>query len=525
MLWRKKTAGRWLLYLGLVGGASAFCTGLIGCLWKESVMKYIGLGALVAGFVFLFLWAGEQIIKAFFSPGREELVRADIRNHTKKRLLEAAASFEVLSGVFDGVTDENGEDFQRFAVTLPEVICSDCAKCRECWEEHPEERFAAAYAMYEEARCGEVPGYAEVEYRLDGCLRAERVRDEYALLPHKEQANRYVRRRAEEGRAAVVTQLKVVSDLLKEYSDELYDTTLGDGTMEEEIAEVLRHNGVYAEQIAVMKRKGKGLCVRMQAHCKNGQCIPVRRVIQSLGIMFGCPMVAGAESERFISEEVADFVFEEEPGYMILTGVARATKKDETLSGDSFSFLYPESGETVLLLSDGMGSGYEALKSSSITASLLKNLLLSGVDEHLAIKMTGDALGKLCGECFSTVDLMRLNLINGRTEVTKSYAPASYVIRNGSVYCCDSSSLPLGINTDSSPYETDFLLGEGDTVIMVSDGIAEKPDDQTKITDLLGLLCDVTPKELADRIVAHALEVRGRSDDMSAIVIRLKKAV
>ena len=115
MMWRKKTAGRWLIYLGLVGGATAFCTGLIGCLWEESTMKYIWLGALVAGFVFLFLWGGEQALRTLLSSGREELIRADIRSHTKKRLLEAAASFDVLSGVFDGVTEEETEDFRNFA--------------------------------------------------------------------------------------------------------------------------------------------------------------------------------------------------------------------------------------------------------------------------------------------------------------------------------------------------------------------------------------------------------------------------
>ena len=114
MIRRKKMAGRWLMYLGVVGGATAFCTGIIGCLWRESLLKYTGLGALVAGFVFLFLWAGERALRALLGSGQAELVRADIRDHTKKRLLEAAASFDVLSGVFDGVTEETAEEFQPY---------------------------------------------------------------------------------------------------------------------------------------------------------------------------------------------------------------------------------------------------------------------------------------------------------------------------------------------------------------------------------------------------------------------------
>ena len=189
-----------------------------------------------------------------------------------------------------------------------------------------------------------MPDCGEVAYRFGGCVRAERVTEEYAVLPLKEQADRYVKRRTEEGRVAIVNQLKAVSDMLKEYSDELYETTLGDGRIEEEVAETLRRCGIYAEQIAVMKRKGKGFSIHMKAHCKSGQYIPARRAVRCLSVLFGCPLTVGEESERYIGEEQGEYVFEEEPGYMVLTGVARAAKKDELLSGDSFSFLYPDSG-------------------------------------------------------------------------------------------------------------------------------------------------------------------------------------
>lgn len=355
-------------------------------------MKYIWLGALTAGFVLLFLWVGERALWSLLRSGREELVRADIRNHTKRRLLEAAASFEVLSGVFDGVAAEETEGFQSFAVMLPEVVCADCSRCTECWGERLQESFMAAYDMYESAIGGQTPNVVEVEYRFGGCLRPDRITEEYAMLPLKEQAEQMVRRRTEEGRSAVATQLRVVSEMLKEYSDELYETTFGDGQVEEQLATELRRIGVFAEQIAVMKRKGRGLRIRMLAYCKNGQSISVRRVAQCLGILFGCPLTASGESERFIGETVGEFTFEEEAGYLILTGVARAAKKEETLSGDSFSFLYPESGETVLLLSDGMGSGETASRDSEAVIGLLEQLLSAGFDEKTAVRLLNSVL-------------------------------------------------------------------------------------------------------------------------------------
>ncbi|MDD5899863.1 MAG: SpoIIE family protein phosphatase [Lachnospiraceae bacterium] len=528
MMWRKKTAGRWLLYLGIIGGATAFCTGLIGCLWKESTMKYIGLGALVAGFVFLFLWTGEQALWILLKSGREELIRADIRNHTKKRLLEAAASFDVLSGVFDGVAEEDAEDFRNFAVTLPEVVCADCARMKECWETYPEERFAAAYLMYEAARHGEVPGHAEVEYRLGGCLRAERITEEYAVLPLRERANQYVRRRTEEGRAAVVNQLRVVSDMLKEYSDELYETTLGDGKLEENVAEALKHIGIYAEQIAVMRRNGRGLRIRLQAYCKNGQYIPVRRAVQCLGMLFHCPMIAGGESERFISETMGDFTFEEEPGYMILTGVAKATQKDESVSGDSFAFLYPDSGETILLLSDGMGSGEAASRDSEAVIGLLEQFLAAGFDEKTAVRLINSVLLlRTEGKSYSTVDISIINPYGGTCEFIKLGAAGTYIKRDNWIESVESATLPVGILGDADYDTKEKKLFDGEYIIMMSDGVPEAlGEHMEEVLFAAGKKqTDRTPQGVAGEILKAALDLCDYkpTDDMTVLVAELVK--
>lgn len=528
MLWRKRVAGRWLLYLGGIGGVMAFCTGLIGCLWKESLLKYVGLGSLVAGFVFVFLWGGGCALHALLRSGGEELVRADIRDHTKKRLLEAAASFEVLSGVFDGATTEETEDFRNFAVTLPEVVCADCIKCRNCWEEHQEERLAAAYAMYEEARYGEVPKRAEVEYRFDGCVRAERVTEEYAVLPLREQANQYVKQRREEGRAAIVNQLKAVSDMLKEYSDELYETTLGDGRIEEAVAEELHRCGICAERIAVMKRKGKGITVHMKAYCKNGQYIPAGRAVRCLSMLFGCPMTVGEESERYIGDVPGEFVFEEEPGYMVLTGVARAVKKDELMSGDSFSFLYPDSGETVLLLSDGMGSGEAASRDSEAVIELLERFLSAGFDEKTAVRLINSVLlMRTEGKSYSTVDISVINPHGGTCEFIKLGASGTYIKRDGWIEKVESATLPVGMFGEADYDTKEKKLFDGDYVIMTSDGVPEALGEHLEeVLFTAGKkLTDRTPQGVAGEILKAALELCEfrPKDDMTVLVAEMIK--
>ncbi len=528
MMRSRKAFGRRLWYLGLVGGTTAFCTGLIGCLWKESVVKYIGLGGLVAGFVFLFLWAGEQLLFSVYPAAGEVLLRADIREHTKKRLQEAASSFETLSGVFDGVSVEEAEGFREFAVTLPEMVCMDCVKCRECWETYPEDRFSEAYTMYEAARNGQIPQTAEIESRFAGCLRPERVAEEYAVIPFKEQVSHYVRRRAEEGKVAVVTQLHVVADMLREYSDELYDTASGDGKAEEAVAEVLYRQGIYAEQVAVMKRKGRGLCIRLKASCKNGTCIPVRRAVQSLGMLFGCPMAIGAESERFIGDTLTEFVFEEEPGYMVLTGVAKATKKGETQSGDSFSFLYPDSGETVLLLSDGMGSGEAAGRDSEAVIGWLEQFLSAGFDEKTAVRLINSVLLlRTEGKSYSTVDISVINPYGGTCEFIKLGAAGTYIKREGWVEQVESATLPVGMFGETDYDTKEKKLYDGDYIIMTSDGVPEALGEC--LEDVLFRVgqkqTDRTPQGIAGEVLKAALELceYRPKDDMTVLVAELVK--
>jgi hypothetical protein len=59
---------------------------------------------------------------------------------------------------------------------------------------------------------------------------------------------------------------------------------------------------------------------------------------------------------------------------------------------------------------------------------------------------------------------------------------------------------------------------------MLSDGIADCPETETRIPDIVGLSSHLNAKDLASRILDRAVEVSGRRDDMSALVIRIGKA-
>ena len=60
-------------------------------------------------------------------------------------------------------------------------------------------------------------------------------------------------------------------------------------------------------------------------------------------------------------------------------------------------------------------------------------------------------------------------------------------------------------------------------MIMVSDGIvSDSSEDDSGLCDVIGLSCDISARELADRILGYAVDRKGKTDDMSALVIKIR---
>ena len=525
-MWRKRTAGRWLGYLGVMGGIVAFMTGLIGCIWEESLIKYISLGILVVGFVFFFVWiGGHAVITLLHSEKREDPGVKD-REETKQRLLEAAASLEVLCDTFGKECAEDGESFREFAVMLPEAVCADCSRCSYCWQERMGDRCEAAFVMFQEAVEGQIPAEEEVAYRFEGCLNPERIAGEYALLPMKEMTRKQVQRKSAEGKSAVVTQLQVVSELLRDCSDDLMETTPAEEELGEIVAEALLREGVLAEQILVRKRKGRGMQIRMTARARYGRQVPIRRAAQCIGLALGRPIVENRDADRFIMGREREYCFEEEAGYLVLTGMAKSVKYGETKSGDSGAFFYPESGETAMLLSDGMGSGESAGRDSEAVIELLERFLAAGFREKTSVRLINSALLlRSEGKSFSTADISIINPYAGTCEFVKLGAAASFIKRENWVESVASQSLPIGMLSEAEYDTKEKKLYDGDYVIMVSDGISEAlGSHMEEILFSAGQKkTDRTPQGVAGEILQAAMEYSDfrPKDDMTVLVAEL----
>jgi len=118
--------------------------------------------------------------------------------------------------------------------------------------------------------------------------------------------------------------------------------------------------------------------------------------------------------KKVITKDYETFIFVEDANFTVFTGMSKMTKEGGRISGDNYSFIYPEPGTVVMTLSDGMGTGESACEESESVVELLEQFIEAGFRKESAIKLINSILVLRSEEqTFSTIDLSVINLYSG----------------------------------------------------------------------------------------------------------------
>ena len=213
--------------------------------------------------------------------------------------------------------------------------------------------------------------------------------------------------------------------------------------------------------------------------------------------------------------------------YSVSRAVSVRTKKNESVSGDTTSVFENKNDYFYSIISDGMGSGRDAALCSKLCCVFLEKMLGCGNSKSVSVEMLNNFLrnNNTDAEAFTTIDLFEADLLSGKASFVKAGAPASFVVREGSLFKIESKTLPVGVTSEINAQEIKLGLKPDDMVVMISDGVAQSFDDGMWLADLLtGEKCSkMSIKEIADAIVERAVDHNPRPDDMTAVVMKMNK--
>ncbi len=413
---------------------------------------------------------------------------------------------------------------------LSERICKNCVNCSYCWDKHYEETYHSIRSILQMASEQGVVDIADAEGRFERrCIRLEDYVDRLNENMQTVKNDLSMKNKMAEGREVFGSQMQEVASILGDFSKELSHV---EGRSKEEkrmLVLALKQLGLQVKKISILERRGERLEVQFLGRVKGRNCITKRDVAAVLYKVLGRRFQGVGETKNVIGREYETILFSQDTNFKTLTGMAKVAKSGERISGDNFSFLELGTGELLMVLSDGMGSGESAFADSANLIEVLEDLLEVGFQKDSAIRMLNSFFVlSFEGKSFTTLDITSINLYTGECEFLKNGAAATFIKKDGRVETIFSNALPVGIDLQAKSTIQNTKLEDADMVIMVTDGVLDAfpgDDKEFYIENILENMQTNNPSEAANKILIQALERSAgqATDDMSVLAAGIWK--
>lgn len=517
------------------GGAFLLMGGIMAAFSLQELYGIIELRAMLSAVV-IFFALPRRVAHCVEEDMPEEegdsFAREDIRALANHRLEDFSDAFRRLSRSFENEMEKKElteAELEELFEELSQSTCQECVNCKYCWNRHYDETNEnLRQILWQAGRDGVVSLEMVSPDFHRRCMHLE----EYAGRVEEKIANEKVRlgwhNRMTENRRVMAEQMKEIATALRSFTVELGDVEELPKEQKRRIGEELKREGVKVQKLSVKRRKGY-LEVMFTGCCQGNQCLTKTDVAQALYRATGIMMCPARETRNVLSSERDTMFFRQDTKYKALTGLARIAKSGETVSGDNYSFLeLTGTGELLMVLADGMGSGEMADRDSGNLIEALEYLMEAGFEKKSALRLLNTLfVVNYEGESFTTLDMTAINLHTGKCEIMKNGAATTFVKRADRVDMIASCALPVGVDLQAEPDVAEIRLEEGDMIIMVSDGVLDgfyernmKSDSQEDMATLIeNLLCQ-NPNDMANQILMNALarSTREATDDMSVLV-------
>lgn len=456
---------------------------------------------------------------------RENVIEWKMQKDMKRRLNGIAMSFENLSKSIENFAQEPSDLTRDTLGTMfddiSEKVCCGCTDCKRCWiEEEMTSCAELADWLDRLEQAGTMPEEAEKEF-FRNCIRRERLLQEWEHHLAEYRNGLVWKNRVKESREAVAGQLNEMARIVGEFAgnrgregDKIY-------WLPKSIYWKMMAHQIHVKNLLAIVRKDGLLEVHMTARCLRGHCVTSKEAAMILGCYLGERLVPSIDSKNVIGKEEAEYTFLEDANFQVITGIARTPRADSRISGDNFSFLYPETGEVIMLLADGMGSGKEASAESECVIELLEQFLEAGFREESAMRLVNSALSIRCDTTmFSTVDICVIHKTTGMCDFLKAGASATYIVHQDWLEQLSSTTLPAGMISGISYDTAQKKLYDGDYVILLSDGVVGESGDAEFLREVLESNTNRNPQEIANQILDAAMKRENYEpkDDMTVLV-------
>lgn len=517
-----KSFGKYGVALGFLGGCA------VTLLYVGNSVTVSVIEILVS--CLLFIGTPERIHKLLGRllgrAVKADIVPADVkmREYILGRLSSSSHAFAKLAGVYRGATEKKLRMYSRDICTIidgvTERVCKSCPNYGSCVRAEKTNAYRIMFSVLEVLEntgfCK--PANAPGEF-MAMCSNAELFLSEFSHVYELYKRDTIRQGEFVNNRDLILHQYEEISGIFAGLHDELSGSFEFMPELEEKAADELIKAGYSLRDIRILEN---GMS-ETEVFLSLNRPADKYALSEKLSEIIGCPMsyrdCSAGGLLRFRPSEVYDVEF----------GQKQLTKGSQIVSGDSLINFKSDNGTYYVILCDGMGSGSDAGRESRIAGRLLEEFLRDGFSASTAIGLVNSSLALgVENECFSSVDLLAIDLMTGGAEFYKIGGCKSFIKRGGSIETVFSPSLPVGILPEIHISCINKRLEDNDLIIMMSDG-AEGNSLGFLSSERMKKLLEDDNKSMDDiaAAVINSAGLKGITkvrDDMTVAAIRIKCA-
>lgn len=329
----------------------------------------------------------------------------------------------------------------------------------------------------------------------------------------------------------VGSQLSGVSKAISKIAEDLKkDTSKVEDIFtkeKEEISILLKEKEILVQDISVDKNEDERIKVELYIEKnskKNAKSFILKVLEKTLN-----DKLELTQNETLDDKKIEKLVYRSSDRFSVQVGQAIAIKDGNKVSGDSLLHAKLQDGKHLLVISDGMGSGEEAKKSSQIVVNMLQKLLDTGFNKESSIDLINTNLLNVGQDVYATLDVAIVDLFKGNIEFVKAGCAPTYIKNKKKVQIIKSASLPTGIVKNISKEVIEKRIEDEEIIIMCSDGIidsnVEYKNKALWVKYLLEDMENTDPQKCADILLNEAIDNNygNIKDDMSIFAFKLIK--
>jgi stage II sporulation protein E len=462
-----------------------------------------------------------------------------IREITVGRLNKYSKAFSEMARTFDEISETKAvaekQDITAIFDRVADRVCRECSLCSHCWQQNFCNTYQILFKIVEKLDGKGWIDQSDIpEYFLERCERLDDFVKAVNYTFELFKVDMVWRSRIGESRGMVSQQMKSLSGIISNLAGELNTDIVFKDDIEDQIALELFKKGIRNAEAVVYENKFGKYEVTLSYKGCGGKRSCLGCIEKVVSGVIGSKMVKeGSECGLNSKTNVCSIKLVEEETFRVITGVARIAKNEKYVSGDNYTFFNNGDGKYIAALSDGMGTGHKACVQSKATVNLIEQFMESGFDKDTTVKLINSVLVlRSNDDSFATIDISVVDLYNGEVEFVKVGAAPTYIKRADYVETVRAASLPAGI---LSSVELELIhknVGNGDFIVMVSDGIVDSfKNSQDSILEVQNVIQEISSKnpqkiadDLLERALAHCPD-REPVDDMLVMVSKVWKSL